>query len=133
MHYGAPIGLEAARKVIAAAAAEARRHDWAVAIAVVDVGGHLVAFERLDGTQFQSAQVAIDKAYSAVAFKRPTKAFSDVLAGGRSAILGLRGATPLEGGQLLTAGSEIVGAIGVSGVASAQDDEIAAAGVAALG
>lgn len=130
--YGAPIGVEAANKAVSAAIAEAKKNNWNVAIAVVDSGGHLVAFQRLDGTQYQSALVAQDKARSAVGFKRPTKVFADGVAGGRVALLGLNGAVPLDGGQLIVVDGKIVGGIGVSGVTSQQDDQIAMAGVSAL-
>lgn len=132
--YGEPISLESARAAIEAAKAEGVSHEWAVAIAVVDTGGHLVAFERLDSTQHGSVEVALDKARTAVAFRRPTKVFEEILAGGGEGlrILGLRNATPIEGGVPLLVGGKVVGAIGVSGVTAAQDGQIAAAGAAAL-
>ncbi len=131
--YGAPIPLADAKKVIAAAQAEATRNKWAVAVAVVDTGGHLVAFERMDTTQFGSVEVALDKARTAVGFRRPSKAFQDGIAtGGENLrLLKLSGATPIEGGIPLVVGGRIVGAVGVSGVTSAQDGQIAGAGAAA--
>lgn len=131
--YGASITLETARKVAAAALAEGVKHGWTVAVAVVDTGGDLVYFERLDGTQVASSKVSQDKARTAARFKRPSKLFEEALAGGRLAILGLDGVTPLEGGIPLVIDGKIVGAIGVSGVTSQQDGVCAQAGVDALG
>jgi glc operon protein GlcG len=132
--YGEPINLENAQAAITAAKAEALANGWAVAIAVVDAGGHLVAFERLDSTQHGSIEVALEKARTSAAFRRPSKAFEEILAGGGEGlrILGLRNATPIEGGLPLLVDGKVVGAIGVSGVTAAQDGQIAAAGAAAL-
>ena len=132
--YGPPITLEQATKVLASAEAEAKKNSWPVAIVVLDSGGHIVALHRLDNTQFGSVEVARQKAWSAVAFRRPTKAFQDALAGGPGGarILALEGATPIEGGLPLTVDGKIVGAVGVSGVTGEQDSMIAAAGVAGL-
>lgn len=132
--YGAPIPLADAKRVLAAAQAEAVKNKWNVAISIVDAGGHLVAYERMDSTQHGSVLVSQEKAQTAVAFRRSSKAFQDVVAAGGEGlrILRLSGATPIEGGLPLVVGGKIVGAIGVSGVTSAQDGIIAAAGVAAL-
>src|SRR5262245_102849 len=132
--YGAPINLEQAKKVLAGAEAEARKNSWNVVIAILDSGGHLVLLQRLDNTQFASVEVAQQKAYSAVAFRRPTKVFQDgVAAGGEGLrILKLAGATPVEGGLPLIVDGKLVGAIGVSGVTSQQDNQIAKAGADAL-
>lgn len=132
--YGAPIPLADARKVLAAAQAEAKKNNWNVVVAIVDAGGHLVALERLDATQYGSVDVALGKAKTAAAFRRPSKAFQDAVAGGGEGLRTLRlpGATPIEGGLPIVVGGKIIGAIGVSGVTSAQDGQIAAAGVAAL-
>lgn len=132
--YGAPIPLADAKRILAAAQAEAGKNKWNVAIAIVDSGGHLVAFERMDTTQFGSIDVALEKARTAVAFRRPSKAFQDnVAAGGEGVrVLKLPGATPIEGGLPLVVGGKIVGAIGVSGVMSSQDGQIAAAGAGAV-
>lgn len=130
--YGASINLETARKVAAAAAAEGRKNGWTVAVAIVDTGGDLVYFERMDDTQVASSHVAQEKARTAVRFKRPSKFFEEALLGGRIAVLGLPGATPLEGGIPLLVDGKIVGAIGVSGVTSQQDGVCAQAGVDAL-
>jgi uncharacterized protein GlcG (DUF336 family) len=130
MAYGAPISLDQARKVMAAAEAEAKKNNWPVAIAIVDSGGYLVLFERLDNTQFSSAQVAQDKAWSAVGFRRPTKAFQDGVAAGGAGIrlLNLRGASMLDGGLPIVSGGKIIGGIGVSGVTGEQDAQVAKAG-----
>lgn len=132
--YGEPIGVEAARKASAAAVAESKKNNWGMAVAVVDTGGHLVYFERMDGTQTGSVGVAIDKAKSAVAFRRPTKAFEDVLAAGGAGlrILTLSGAIAVEGGVPIVIGGKIVGAIGLSGATAQQDGIAAKAGVDAL-
>jgi uncharacterized protein GlcG (DUF336 family) len=124
--------LEGAKKVAAAAEAEARKNNWNVVIAVVDDGGHLVFLQRTDGTQTGSIDVAIQKARTAQAFKRPTKVFEDAIAGGRNAILALHGALPLEGGLPIVVGGQLVGAIGVSGVKSTEDGQIAKAGADSL-
>jgi uncharacterized protein GlcG (DUF336 family) len=124
--------LEAAKKIAAAAEAEALKNKWNVVIAVVDDGGQLVYLQRMDGTQYGSVNVAVAKARTSTAFKRPTKVFEDAVAGGRTAILGLDDVLPLEGGLPLTHGGQIVGAIGVSGVTSQQDGVIAKAGAEAL-
>ena len=125
--------LADAQRVAAAARAKAVAEGWTVVIAVVDDGGHLVFFERADGTQKASCVVAVEKAKTAILFKRPTKALEDAVASGRTALLALPGATPIEGGlPLLSPEGHFVGAIGVSGVLSSQDGQVAAAGVAAL-
>lgn len=132
--YGSPIKLEAARKVIAAAEAKAKKEGWSVVIAVVDTGGHIVQLTRLDDTQFGSVEVARQKAYSAAAFRRSTKVFQDLVAAGGEGlrILKLEGAVPLEGGLPIVVDGKIVGASGVSGVTAQQDGQIAQAGIDAL-
>src|SRR5258708_35441267 len=128
--YGSPISLETARKAAAPALAEAAKNNWNVAVAIVDPGGNLVYYEKMDNTQLGSANVAIDKARTAALFKRPTKAFQDALAAGGDSvrILRLQGVVPVEGGIPLVADGKIVGAIGVSGATSAQDAQCAKAG-----
>jgi glc operon protein GlcG len=132
--YGAPITLDQAKKALAGAEAEARKNSWNVVIAVVDPGGHLVALQRMDNVQFGSIEVARQKAFSAAAFRRPTKAFEDVLAGGGAGlrILRVEGASPLEGGMPIVVEGKVVGAIGVSGVTSQQDAQIGKAGADAV-
>jgi uncharacterized protein GlcG (DUF336 family) len=121
-----------AKQIAAAAVKEAARNQWNLSIAIVDDGGHLLYLERMDQANAASAEVAPHKARCALLFKRPTKAFEDILAGGRTAILGLPGAVPLEGGIPLFAHGKIVGAIGASGATSQQDGVAAQAGVDAF-
>ena len=126
------LSLAAAKSIAAAAEAEAVKNKWNVVIVVVDEGGQMLYLQRMDGTQYGSVDVAIKKARTSSAFKRPTKVFEDAIAGGRNAIIALEGALPLEGGLPLTYQGQIVGAIGVSGVTSQQDGQIAKAGVESL-
>jgi len=132
--YGAPITLVQARAVLAAAQAEAIANKWAVVIAIVDTGGHLVALERMDVTQYGSVDVALGKATTSAAFRRSSKAFQDLVAAGGEGLrtLSLPGATPIEGGLPLIHEGRIIGAIGISGVTSVQDGQIARAGAAVL-
>ena len=126
--------LDDCRKISAAAEAEAKKNNWPVAIAVVDSTGHLVAFEKIDNTQYASVGIAQGKAMTALNFRRPTKALEDGIAGGGAAlrILAVRGVTPLEGGINIEVDGKIVGAIGVSGVLSSQDAMVAKAGADGL-
>ena len=132
--YGASIDIANAKKVAAAAVAEARKNSWNMAVAVVDTAGNLVYFEKMDGTQIGSVNVAQDKARSAALFKRPTKVFQDGVAGGGAGLrlLRLEGAVPVEGGVPLISEGKIVGAIGLSGGASDQDAQCAQAGANVL-
>jgi glc operon protein GlcG len=126
--------LDGAKKVIAAAVAEARsKNAPGGAIAVVDEGGNLIAVERLDNTFAAGANISIGKARTAVLFKKPTKFFEDTINKGRTAMTTLNDFTPLQGGIPIMVDGQIVGAVGVSGAASAQqDEELAIAGVNAL-
>jgi glc operon protein GlcG len=128
------LSLEDAKRVAAGAAAEARRlHAPSGAIAVVDDGGHLLYLERLDNTFPAAASVATQKARTAAQFRKATSDFETAVNGGRTAFLGNREATPLQGGIPLVIDGQVAGAIGVSGAASAQQDtELATAGAAAL-
>jgi len=128
------LNLEGAKKVIAAAAAEAKKLNApGGAIAVVDEGGNLMAVERLDGTFAAGPNISIGKARTAALFKRPTKAFEDIINKGRTAMTSLNDFTPLQGGVPIMVDGQVVGAIGVSGAASAQQDEdLAIAGAAAI-
>lgn len=127
--YGLPIGLADAKKAAAAAAAEAAKiTSIPYVIAIVDPDGRLIYFERMDNAQIGSVGVAIDKARSAALFRKPTKVFEDALGKGRTAILALRGAVPLEGGLPLVSGGKIVGAIGASAGTGQQDGQVAKAG-----
>lgn len=123
--------LEVAKQIAAAAEAEAIKNKWTVAIAIVDDGGNLVYLEKIDDTQIGSINVAIGKAKTAVSFKRPTKAMEDAIAGGRNALLSL-GQTTLEGGVPILNDGKVIGAIGVSGVKSNEDAQVARAGADAL-
>lgn len=125
--------LAEAKKVLAAAQADAAKSNLTVAIAIVDDGGHLVLFEKMDGTQPGSVPIAIAKARSASLFKRPTKVFEDAVTGGRTVILSLDGVLAIEGGVPMTVGTTVVGAIGVSGATPRQDGAVATAGMAAFG
>jgi len=126
--------LDGAKKVIAAAVAEAKsRNAPGGAIAVVDDGGNLIALERLDNTFAAGANISIGKARTAALFKRPTKTFEDIINKGRTAMATLPDFTPLQGGVPILIDGQIVGAVGVSGAASAQQDEdLAIAGAKAL-
>lgn len=132
--YGQNVTLEQARAVIGAAEAEAIDRDFNVAIAVVDNAGNLVAFIKRDNTQNGSVQVAQDKAVTAALYKRPSKVFQDAVASGGAGIrvMGLSRVTAVEGGLPLMVDGMIIGAVGVSGVASSEDTIVAEAGVAAL-
>jgi len=132
--YGPPIGVDNAKKIAAVALAEARKNNWYMVVAVVDPSGTLVYYEKMDNAQTGSADVAIDKARTASLFKRPSKAFQDMVTGGGPGlrILGLRGAVPIEGGVPLVIDGKIVGAIGVSGDSSEHDGICAQAGADAL-
>lgn len=133
--YGLAITPDAAKKVAAAAIAEASKNKWAMAIAIVDGAGYLVYFERMPDTQLGSVEVAIEKAKSAALFRRPTKSFQDTVAGGGAGLrmLGLPGAVPVAGGVPIIVDGKIIGAIGASGGTSDQDDQSATTGAAAAG
>lgn len=125
--------LDDAKKIAAAAETEALRNSWRIVIAIVDDGGHLLYLQRNHGTQFGSVEIAIQKARAAVAFQRPTKVTEDAVMGGRLIHLALPGALPAEGGVPLMHDNQIIGGLGISGVRSFEDGQIAQAGVAALG
>jgi glc operon protein GlcG len=132
--YGPPISLENAKRVAAVAIGEAHKNGWTMAVAVVDPGGNLVYYEKMDNTQLGSAKVSIDKARSAALFKRPTKAFADRVAAGGAGVgaLAIEGAVPVEGGVPLLLDGHIVGAIGLSGDSSDHDGLCAQAGADSL-
>ena len=126
--------LEAAKRMAAAAEAEARKNNWAVSIAVVDDGGQLLLFQRMDNAKLVAIDIAIRKARTAVFFQGETKGLEEeVTKQGRTALLPIDGFMPLEGGIPLTVEGKVIGAIGVSGVTGAQDAQCAKAGAAALG
>ncbi len=124
--------LEVAKKIAASSGQFAQKKQWNVVIAIVDDGGHLVYFERMDGVQTGSIEVAIQKARTAAAFKRPTRLFEEAVAKGRTVLVSLPGGMPFEGGVPITVGNQVIGAVGVSGVTAQQDGMIAQAGVDAL-
>jgi glc operon protein GlcG len=126
------LALADAKRIAAAASAKAQAEGWTVVIAIHDAGGHLLYLERADGTQLGSAIVAQEKSRTALLFKRPTKAMEDIVLSGRTNMMSLPGLTPVEGGLPVLVDGEVVGSIGVSGVQSSQDGQVAAAGVAAL-
>jgi glc operon protein GlcG len=132
--YGPPLTLRQARKILAAAEAKAKRHGWAVAIAIVDSAADVVLFAKLDNTQHSSGAIATGKALTAVNFRRPTQVFQEGIAAGGEGLrfLAVPGITPLEGGFPIIEKGRIVGGIGVSGVLSSQDTEVARAGLAVL-
>ena len=125
--------LELAMRISNAAEQEAAKNGWAVTVVILDAGGLPVCLHRMDNAAISSMEIARQKAWSAIGFKRPTKAFEEQLANGRMAVLRLQGVIPVEGGIPLTlADGSMIGAIGVSGVTSVQDGQVAAAGVKAL-
>jgi|SRR5579871_3417405 glc operon protein GlcG len=132
--YGPPITLDEAKRVMAAAELEATKNSWQVAITILDSGGNLVAFHKFDNTQLAAIAASEGKARTALTFKRPSKALDDAIAAGGAGLrlLALRDLTPLEGGLPILVDGKIVGAIGVAGVLSSQDAEIAKIGAEAL-
>ena len=124
--------LEAAKKIAMAAEAEARKNNWNVVICVVDDGANLLYLQRMDGTQIGSVDIAQMKARTAVKMKRPSKVLEEGVMGGRTVMLKLPDILPVEGGVPLMADGQLIGAVGVSGVTSAQDGQIAGAGVGAM-
>lgn len=130
--YGAPITIDAAKKIAAAASAEAKKQNLSVVISIVDSSGTLTYLEKLDGTQLASVDVATRKARTANNFKRPTKVLEDAAIGGRNLVLSLPDALVIEGGLPIVVDNKILGTIGVSGASSLQDGQIAQAGLASL-
>jgi uncharacterized protein GlcG (DUF336 family) len=126
------ITLEAAKKMAAAGEAEARKNGWNVAIAIVDISGGLILFHKLDETQAGSIEVAQGKARAAALFKRPSKAMEEAIAGGKQGFLAVAGIVPMQGGLPVIVEGKIIGAVGVSGVMSAQDEQVAQAAINAL-
>ncbi|MGD1153107.1 MAG: heme-binding protein [Syntrophales bacterium] len=126
--YGPNISLATAKKVAAAAAAQAMDMKINVVITIVDTGGNLLYLERFDVVQYGSVDLALHKAKCSVAYKRPTKAFEDLIGGGKMGYLTLDGIIAIEGGVPIIQDGKIIGAIGVSGGAAAQDGQVAVAG-----
>ena len=132
--YGESISLENAKKISVASEAFAVANQWTVAIAIVDTGGNLILLHKLDNTQVASIDIAIGKAKTANNFKRPTKVLEEAVANGGVGLrlLAVPNVFPLEGGEPIFSNGKIIGAIGVSGMASAQDAEVVKAGLAVL-
>ena len=128
--YGAPIGIDQAKTLIDAAAAEAKKHDWKMNIAVVDSGGNLVAFERMDGAQLASIAISQHKARAAAEFRRETKAFENAIQNGNVYSITLDGVIGSRGGIPLIEGGKLIGAIGCSGGTGSQDEVSCKAGAA---
>ncbi|MBA3754780.1 MAG: heme-binding protein [Nitrosomonas sp.] len=124
--------LDDAKKIAVGAEAEAKRNEWPVVIVIVDDGGHLLHLQRLDNTQYGSINVAIEKARAAIAFRRPTKIWEENIVQGQLRYLNLPGTLPIEGGLPIVINGQFVGAVGVSGVRSFQDAQIAQAGIDTL-
>jgi glc operon protein GlcG len=135
--YGASISMDLAHKAIQAAAAEAQKHHWKMAISVVDPAGNLIAHATMDGTQYASIPIAQGKARTAALFRRPSKVFEDAMnSGGRPSVgtlLGMSGAVASEGGFPIVIDGKLIGAIGASGGISSQDAATAHAGLVAIG
>jgi len=125
------ITLEGAKKMMAAAEAEARKNSWNVAIAILDAGGNLIMFQKLDDTQSGSVNIAIGKARTAINFKRPSRMIEE-LATSRPVFVALEGITPLQGGLPVIIDGKLIGAVGVSGVKSVEDEQIAQAAIDVL-
>ena len=130
--YGNPVTVDQAKKIAAGALAESKKNNWRMAISIVDNHGFPVYFERMEDTQTASIQIALDKAKTAAMFRRPSKAFEDGIAKGRVALLGLTGATPIEGGLPIMVDGKVIGGIGVSGANADQDAQAAEAGLKAM-
>lgn len=130
--YGPAVSLEQAKTLAAGAVAEANRNNWKVAIAIVDTHGFLKYYEMMDDTQTASASIAVEKARTAAMFRRPTKMFEEGIGGGRVALLGMHSAIPIEGGLPIVVDGKCIGGIGVSGLTSPQDAQVAQAGLDAL-
>jgi len=132
--YGPPITLDQAKRVMAAAELEAAKNSWQVGITILDSGGNLVMFHKIDNAQLSAITTSEGKARTALEFKLPSKALDDAIANGGAGmrLLALKDITPLQGGVLVLIDGKIVGAVGVSGALSAQDEQVAKAGADAL-
>jgi glc operon protein GlcG len=132
--YGPPITLDQAKRAMAASELEAAKNSWQVAITILDSGGNLVMFHKVDNTQLSAITTSEGKARTALEFKLPSKALDDAIAAGGAGmrLLALKDITPLQGGVLVEVNGAIIGAIGVSGALSAQDEQVATAGAVAL-
>ena len=120
-------------KILAGAEAEARRNGWIVAVAIVDDGGHLLQFSRMDGATPANAAIAVEKGRTAAISRRPTKHWEDRIAAGRTVLMNMPGILPVQGGLPIVIDGHCIGAVGVSGVQSHEDEQICEAGIKALG
>lgn len=130
--YGTPIALDRAEAAIAAAVAEAKRRDWKMNVAVVDSGGNLVAFQRMDGAQTASVQISQHKARASATYRRETKVFESGIQGGNTYLLTLDGLIASRGGIPLIEAGKLIGAIGCSGGTGSQDEASCKAGAATI-
>ena len=132
--YGPPIGIEGARAVMTAAESEAAKNNWSVVISIIDSGGNLVMLHRHNDVQLSSIEISQGKAKTALMFKRPSKVLDDAISSGGAGLrfLALKEIVPLEGGLPIVVDGKIIGAIGVSGVLSSQDTQVARAGADGL-
>ena len=130
--YGPAVTLDQAKKLAASAVSEANKNNWKVAVSIVDTHGFLKYYEMMDDTQTASATISVEKARTAAMFRRPTKMLEDMISGGRTAALGLKGALPIEGGLPIVVGGRVIGGIGISGLTSAQDGQVAQAALDAF-
>jgi len=130
--YGPDITVEAAKKVAAGTVAECQANKWNVAVAVVNTHGSLVYYERMNNTQSASAKIAVDKASAAAMYRRPTRAWVDVIAKSGPAAMTLPGVVASPGGLPIFSGGRVIGAVGVSGVTGDQDEQCAKAGLAGM-
>lgn len=126
------LSIDDAKTIAAGARAEAEKNGWKVVICIVDDGGHVMYLERMDGTQKASSIIAVEKGKTAIMFRRPSGAMEKAVAGGRVAVMSLPGATTVEGGIPIVIEGEFVGAVGISGVQSHEDAQVAQAGINAL-
>jgi glc operon protein GlcG len=125
--------LEDCKKISAAAEAEAKKNNWNVSIAILDDGGHLLHLIRMDGATPANARIATEKARTAAETRRSTAMWEERIKGGRTSMLGMPGITPVQGGLPIVIDGVCIGAVGVSGVQSHEDEQIATAGIDALG
>ena len=130
--YGTPVTTAQAKKIAAGVIAECASNKWNVAVAVVDTGGHLVYFERIDNTQTASMDIAILKARAAATYRRPTRAFANAIAKGGPAVMTLPGVIASPGGEPIMVGGKVTGGVGVSGVLGDQDEQCAKAGLSKM-
>jgi len=126
------ITLEGAQAMMASALAVARRNDWTVAVAIVDAAANLIVFQRMDGVQTGSLAVSIGKAQTAANFSRTTKDVEDMVAGSRPGFMAVDGIVPIQGGVPIVVAGKVLGAVGVSGAKSAQDEQVAIAAIHGL-